>query len=254
MGPATRGTRSNVTTMGSSESYDPPSGFLEQLAYVVCRRAFSSPEALAYELTIAPALAAVVLPAITPHVIGCHVLDVGCGGGRVAAGLVAGQPVSVVGVDPSTSQIRRLARMKATAVHGAQARGEALPFVPGSFDTVVSSCAWKHWSDPGVGIAECLRVLRTGGSLVIIEIDGSSTRADFWRFAHNSRVPFGMKKAYLRFAMRTVVGVAPDRTALEQSFLSAGAEVPEIWHITGMPFWIAAISKRDQAPSGPLHT
>ncbi len=169
----------------------------------------------------------------------------------MAAGLVAGLPVSVVGVDPSASQIKRLARKNVAAVHGARARGEALPFGDGSFDTVVSSCAWKHWPDPGDGIAECLRVLRPGGSLVVIEIDGSSTRAEFWEFARNSRVPFAMKQAYLRFAMRTVVGVAPDRVALEQSFLRGGSVVPEIRHVRGMPFWIADLRTGDETPSTP---
>jgi hypothetical protein len=40
----------------------------------------------------------------------------------------------------------------------------------------------------------------------------------FWRFAQRSRVPFGMKRAYLRFAMRTVVGVAPSPLELAASF------------------------------------
>ncbi|MHB8218702.1 MAG: hypothetical protein ACYDHU_00040 [Acidimicrobiales bacterium] len=74
---------------------------------------------------------------------------------------------------------------------------------------------------------------------MIVEIDGSSTADEFWRFAQNSRVPFGMRRAYLRFAMRTVVGVAPGRDALERSFHEAGALLPDIRRIEGMPFWLA---------------
>jgi ubiquinone/menaquinone biosynthesis C-methylase UbiE len=196
---------------------------------------------MAYELTIAQALAEVVVPAITPFVVGPRVLDVGCGGGRVASSLAAALPVTVVGLDPSRAQIDRLARhtRQVPEVTGVLASGEALPFADHSFETVISSCAWKHWPDPSLGVAECLRVLRPGGSLVIVEIDGDSTADEFWRFARNSRVPFGMRRAYLRFAMRTVVGVAPGRGAFDWSFHEAGALQPEIRRIEGMPFWLA---------------
>jgi len=73
---------------------------------------------------------------------------------------------------------------------------------------------------------------------VIVEIDGSSTADEFWRFARNSRVPLGMRRAYLRFAMRTVVGVAPGHGALERSFHEAGVLRPGIRRIEGMPFWL----------------
>jgi ubiquinone/menaquinone biosynthesis C-methylase UbiE len=153
-------------------------GLFDRVSNAVCRRAFSSPEAMAYELTIAQALAEVVVPAIKPFIIGPRVLDVGCGGGRVATGLADALPVSVVGVDPSTSQIHRLVRhaRQVPAVTGILARGEVLPFSDCSFDTVVSSCAWKHWPNPSLGVSECLRVLRSGGSLVIVEIDGTKYR------------------------------------------------------------------------------
>jgi SAM-dependent methyltransferase len=216
-------------------------GPIGRVSNAVCRRAFSSPEALAYELTIAQALAEVVMPAIKPYIVGPRVLDVGCGGGRVAASIAAALPVSVVGVDPSASQIHRLARhtRQVPEVAGVLARGETLPFKNYFFDSVISSCAWKHWPNPTIGVAECLRVLRPGGSLVIVEIDGSSTADEFWLFARNTRVPLGMRRAYLRFAMRTVVGVAPGRDALERSFLQAGALMPDIRRIEGMPFWLA---------------
>ena len=215
-------------------------GLFGRVANGVCRRAFSSPEAVAYELTIAPALADVVVPVIAPHVVGTQVLDVGCGGGRVATGLSAALPIIIVGVDPSASQIKRLGRHARTnaAVTGTRAWGESLPFADNSFDTVISSCAWKHWPVPEDGVAECLRVLRPGGALVIVEIDGTSTADAFWQFARTSRVPVGMRRAYLRFAMRTVVGVAPSADALVSSFLRCGARPPHVQRVDGQPFWL----------------
>jgi hypothetical protein len=46
------------------------------LADSICRRAFSSPEVIAYELTIAPALARVVVPEIRARFRAGKILDV----------------------------------------------------------------------------------------------------------------------------------------------------------------------------------
>jgi 2-polyprenyl-3-methyl-5-hydroxy-6-metoxy-1,4-benzoquinol methylase len=71
---------------------------LTRLSEGICRRAFSSPEALLYEATIAESLRRVVRPALAPHIRGRRVLDVGSGGGRLAMALA--QSHSVVGIDP----------------------------------------------------------------------------------------------------------------------------------------------------------
>lgn len=219
-------------------------GVLERLAEVVCRRAFSSPEALAYELAVAPALAEVVGPELRSHLSGTRILDVGCGGGRIACSIAADGPTSVFGVDASLSQVRRFSRRhrKGLSVWPIQARAEHLPFRNHSFDTVFSSCAWKLWSEPEVGLAECVRVTRPGGQLVIVEIDGASTVEEFRRFAKMSRIPYGMQEAYVRFAMRTVVGVAPDRAALEASFASLRLDPPAVRRIGDLPFLVVVAS------------
>lgn len=189
------------------------------LADAVCRRAFSSPEALLYEVTIARALADIVTPELAKYATG-RVLDVGAGGGTVASRLVLHNALSVVALDPSTAQIRRAARLAARVPGLSTCVGsaESIPFDDATFDSVVSSCAWKHWPHPAIGVTECLRVLRPGGTLALIEIDGTVTPESFWNFAKHSRVPFGLKHAYLQFAMRTVVGVAPSPLELAASF------------------------------------
>jgi len=192
---------------------------LASLADIVCRRAFSSPEAFLYEWTIAHALADVVTPVFASSASGL-VLDVGAGGGTVASRLVQEHQLTVVALDPSAAQVRR-AQHRAKHQLGltaCQGGAENLPFRDGSFDSVISSCAWKHWPDAARGIDECIRVLKPRGTLTIIEIDGSTSADEFWEFARESRVPWGMKHAYLRFAMRTVVGVAPSVSDLVASF------------------------------------
>jgi ubiquinone/menaquinone biosynthesis C-methylase UbiE len=192
-------------------------------ADVVCRRAFSSPEAFLYETTIARALADIVTPELARRATG-RVLDVGAGGGTVAARLVRDYGHEVVALDPSPAQVRRAARLAARLPGLSVTVGTAahIPFDDSSFDSVVSSCAWKHWPDPTTGVTECLRVLRPSGILSVIEIDGTAGADEFWLFAKQSRVPFGLKHAYLRFAMRTVVGVAPSARQLEASFGNVG--------------------------------
>lgn len=212
-----------------------------RLTESVCRRAFSSPEAWLYEATIARALADTLAPALLDACAG-RVLDVGAGGGTLAARIARERDIEVVAIDPSVAQVRRAARLarRTPGLSVRRAGVEEIPFADGSFDTVVSTCAWKHWRDPHAGVAECRRVLAPGGALVIVEVDGTATPDEFWAFARTSRVPWGMKRAYLRFAMRTVVGVAPGPDALGASFADTPVTVARI---PGLPFLLARATR-----------
>jgi SAM-dependent methyltransferase len=46
---------------------------------------------------------------------------------------------------------------------------EHLPYADASMDLVVSSTSFDHWSDQGAGLAQCARVLRPGGHLVLVD-------------------------------------------------------------------------------------
>jgi SAM-dependent methyltransferase len=218
-------------------------GILEALAEGVCRRAFSSPEAFLYEVTIARALAKVVEPLIEERLTGDRCLDVGSGGGLIAHAISQSGRREVVGIDPSDAQVRRFARRNRNDASTAviQARGEDLPFGSDTFDSLYSSCTWKHWPDPARGVAECVRVTRPGGPIVIIEIDGASDAETFRQFAYSSQVPFGLRNAYVRFALRTVVGVAPDQTALADSFATVSVHDLTITKLDNLPF-LAAVA------------
>ncbi|HEY5024114.1 MAG TPA: class I SAM-dependent methyltransferase [Acidimicrobiales bacterium] len=193
-------------------------------------------------MTIAPALARLITPVIQAGVGGDSILDVGSGGGLVATSIALGDRRTVVGIDPSGSQVRRMWRQARhdPQVWPVRGRAESLPFGEDSFDSVYSSCAWKHWPDPAVGLAECVRVTRPGGALLVIEIDGASTIEEFRRFAREARIPFGLRDAYVRFAMRTVVGVAPDLTALTKSFEGLSVCLPVVTRMGELPFLVAS--------------
>jgi ubiquinone/menaquinone biosynthesis C-methylase UbiE len=119
------------------------------------------------------------------------------------------------------------------------ASAEGLPFGSDTFDSVYSSCAWKHWPHPEAGIAECVRVVRPGGQIVVVEIDGGSTREDFAHLARTSRVPPGLRAAYVRFAMRTVVGVAPTAEELKASLETVATSPVVVERVAGLLFLVA---------------
>ncbi len=46
---------------------------------------------------------------------------------------------------------------------------EDLRYPDGTFDLVVSTTSFDHWTDQQAGLAECARVLRPGGHLVLVD-------------------------------------------------------------------------------------
>jgi ubiquinone/menaquinone biosynthesis C-methylase UbiE len=184
-------------------------------------------EALFYEHVGSAAVAAILGPLLTDAVAGAgRVLDVGCGGGA--------QRVGSVGIDPGLGQLRR-ARRRGVRTPLVAASALALPFADGAFDAVVSSCSLKHWPDLAAGLAECTRVLRPGGRLVVAEIDGGVGPGsdDLRRFAARTRIPPGLRRLYPTLARRTFVPAAPAPEAV--AALLPGAT----WRrIDGLPFYV----------------
>jgi ubiquinone/menaquinone biosynthesis C-methylase UbiE len=91
-------------------------------------------------------------------------LDVGCGNGRVAQ-LLRKRVGEVVAVDVEPSSEWH----DASGLTFQLADGEALPFEDGSFDLVHSKDSLHHMADPARALAEYRRVLRPGGSALIVE-------------------------------------------------------------------------------------
>ena len=95
-----------------------------------------------------------------------RVLDVGCGTGRNLPLFDTG--VRVVGLDPTRDALLA-ARRRPPAVPLVQGDAQALPFRTGAFDTVVSGLVFCSVPDPARGLAEVKRVLRSGGTLRMLE-------------------------------------------------------------------------------------
>ena len=91
-------------------------------------------------------------------------LDVGCGNGRVAR-LLAERVGDVRAVDVDASP----EWADGDGVVFQVADGEELPFEDASFDLVHSKDSLHHMNDPARALAEYRRVLRPGGTALIVE-------------------------------------------------------------------------------------
>jgi SAM-dependent methyltransferase len=110
------------------------------------------------------ALHARLLDALSP--VRGRVLDAGCGtGGFLTRGRMARPDLELVGVEWSAAAARAREKSGAPVARGSV---NALPFGERSFDAVVLADVLCHGAvDPARALAECARVLRPGGRLVV---------------------------------------------------------------------------------------
>jgi MPBQ/MSBQ methyltransferase len=101
---------------------------------------------------------------------GLEVLDAGAGTGFTTEGIVERVPAArVTMLDQSPHQLARARRKPALAAcRKLLGDAERLPFEDGSFDRYVSAGSIEYWPDPQRGIAEAHRVLRAGGTALVI--------------------------------------------------------------------------------------
>jgi SAM-dependent methyltransferase len=103
---------------------------------------------------------------------GANILDVGCGGGRTIRTL-AGMGRMVYGVDYSATSVAAAARTNADLIAAGrvdirQAGVSRLPFGDACFDLVTAVETHYYWPDPIHDFQEVLRVIKPGGTLLVI--------------------------------------------------------------------------------------
>lgn len=110
---------------------------------------------------------------------GQRVLEIGCGTGNLLTALGRRRlGVEALGIDPDPAALRR-ARRKAARVKAPiryeRAFADDLPVPDGSFDRVLSSLMLHHLDgDERIrALRETRRVLRPGGELHLVDVDGS---------------------------------------------------------------------------------
>lgn len=99
-------------------------------------------------------------------------LDLGCGEGRFSRWL-GSQGVRAVGLDPVTSLLVHAQELSDD--HYVVGNGEVLPFRSNSFDGVVSYLSLIDIPDFRASIAECVRVLKPNGRLIVGNLNSFAT-------------------------------------------------------------------------------
>ncbi len=182
-----------------------------------------------------------------------HLLEVGCGGGQLAAWIGSQRKdIRITGLDLSAEQIARAkTRTAALGDRITLVEGSALnlPFKAMQFDAVLSVASIKHWPDPAKGIAECVRVLKPGGSLCIVEVDRACKLEDARRFIEQWHLPKALNPLQL-MAFRTFVA-GQSFTADEMCNFMSGLPLhkAEVSLTDGLPAFIATGTRSTGARS-----
>jgi demethylmenaquinone methyltransferase/2-methoxy-6-polyprenyl-1,4-benzoquinol methylase len=117
-----------------------------------------------------------------------RVLDVAAGTQLVSRELAAGRNVRVVALDQSEPMLRagsepnRLAGLD-DRIQPVLGQAERLPFGDGTFDAVSFTYLLRYVDDPAATVGELARVLRTSGSIAMLEFsvpNGALARAGWW--------------------------------------------------------------------------
>lgn len=141
---------------------------------------------------------------------GSAVLDVGCGTGLLAreAAKLIGPTGRLVGVDPSPGMMAQANLPQCRLVEGI---AESLPVEDASFDFVTMGYALRHVGDLQQAFREFHRVLRPGGTVLVLEITRPRNRA-----------AAAALKAYMRGMVPLLARVA-----------GRGTQTPQVWRY----FW-----------------
>ena len=128
-----------------------------------------------------------------PH----RILDVATGTGDIAIALTHLNPEQIVGIDISERMLE-IARRKVSEqgmgkiISFKQSDAERIPFSDGSFDAITVAFGVRNFEDLPKGLSEMNRVLRPGGTMLILEFSHPATAPfrQFYRFYSRFVIPF----------------------------------------------------------------
>jgi ubiquinone/menaquinone biosynthesis C-methylase UbiE len=104
---------------------------------------------------------------------GGDMLEVAPGPGFVAIEMAKGGTYRVTGLDVSRTMVELAQRNAADAgvdVAFRQGNASAMPFADQSFDLLACSAAFKNFSEPHKALEEMYRVLRPGGTALVLDL------------------------------------------------------------------------------------
>jgi ubiquinone/menaquinone biosynthesis C-methylase UbiE len=177
------------------------------------------------------------------------VLDVGCGGGQTVLRLKERYPyLQLTGIDLSEAQIERAqqrAQRQGCVVQFEVANAQALPFPDESFDVVYSFGSVKHWPDPLQGIAECWRVLKAGGELLLTDSTSDATHEQVVSFYHIAHFPKLLETPLVAIVSRLMI--RPSRPMEVYQQIARQLEMPP--RAVTLPPYMPAFLFRTQKPA-----
>jgi demethylmenaquinone methyltransferase / 2-methoxy-6-polyprenyl-1,4-benzoquinol methylase len=143
---------------------------------------------------------------------GMRVLDACCGTGDLAVACLR-RGATVTGLDFSSRMLER-ARRKEPRIEWVQDDALALPFEDGAFDGATVGFGVRNLEDLEAGLRELRRVLRTGGTIGVLEItQPSGMLRPFYRLWFDGVVPLlgkvlpgGSAYSYLPASVRRFPG------------------------------------------------
>lgn len=114
---------------------------------------------------------------------GGRALDVGAGSGFLSEGLLAAG-ASVVAIDVSPAMMAAL-RERFPAVDARVGDAERIPAPGAEFDAALANMCLHHVERPAVAIREMARVVRSGGAVVVTDLEPHAH--EFLRVEHHDR-------------------------------------------------------------------
>ncbi|MCI0512914.1 class I SAM-dependent methyltransferase [candidate division KSB1 bacterium] len=105
---------------------------------------------------------------------GHWLLDLGCGTGRCFQPISQWIPsgLNYVALDFAAAMLRAFDHRHSPDVHRICGKGQQLPFQNHAFDVILGMGLLPHLSDKRQTLAECQRVLKPGGSLILLHLMG----------------------------------------------------------------------------------
>jgi len=181
---------------------------------------------------------------------GERVLEVDCGPG-VLASKMRDKGAHLTATDLSSVAVERT-RAKGISCRQVDVDTQPLPFDDGTFDTVVSNSAIEHRFFHEKNLSECVRVLRSGGRLVVCLPNIAHLLCRWWiltgRFPYVADSPTDIM--HLRFfTVREAVGLC-ERRGLQVISVEGSASLwarefyPPLWRkhrLRGIISWLARV-------------